>query len=29
LQLLDRTGLRLDQREEFLTRRLLRPGHCT
>ena len=29
LQLLDRTGLRLDQREEFLARRLLRPGHRT
>jgi hypothetical protein len=29
LQLLDRAGLRLDQREEFLTRRLLRPGHRT
>ncbi len=29
LQLLDHAGLRLDQREEFLTRRLLRPGHRT
>jgi len=27
LQRLDRPGLRLDHREEFLTRRLLRPGH--
>jgi hypothetical protein len=29
LQLLDRAGLRLDQRAQFLTRRLLRPGHRT